>query len=300
MIMKHESFLLGIIALLLQAVFLSCNKDDILRKEEPDFRKARITHYEIPSENYSMRFIYGEDGKLDSVIRAGDFFVVGPDDYSMKVIYEDNIVRFSERDIIYWQDAQLTLTGDKISSISYQIVPGPPFPVTYQYERNYLYKNDGKLNIADFRIVAAHSSIQDVFYSGSRLINFKIIGSPVSIPILFQSDSASHLEFDISYIENANIPADVRALLNMKNLKIMDMGGDWDFVDWKNLVYGFSGFKLPVHITDGVISSIRAYGYKAPDDLQLIYDQTTQFNYDVDTMQRSIRMGNEVIYYEFY
>ncbi|MCZ2392949.1 MAG: hypothetical protein LC105_03715 [Chitinophagales bacterium] len=289
--------------LLILTASVSCKKDPVAQKPEPEYqetRNARITGIELTDKDFRQYFIYREDGLLDSVKREGvgfgDFSKLGNLLYIQH--YKDHIKVNTVHDyngMGNWMDVKFFHKNNKIngSQFSMQLLPAP---IMYNFLK-INYSSTGLMQNVEISGVDSnfYSFISDIKNEKNKIINFNVKGIQFFLPLSFISIA----DYNITFLYNKkpnNIPPDIIKLLNNSLVQFVSAG---EIIDkWQNLVYGLSGYELPIQEKDEIISQIQ---YKAfsKEDGSLLQDSTVTFDYQVDTLNRKISFGNQVVSYEF-
>lgn len=292
-------------AFLLIIVSVSCKKDSVNHTPNPEYqetRSARITQIELTDKDFRQYFVYGVDGFLDSVKREGadigDFS--NPNNLLSISHYTDHIKVNTIHDydgMGIWMNVKFFTLNQKITGTQFSMKPFPA-PEIYSFLK-INYSNDGYINTTEAGSAAGsepeyYPFITNIMFDGNKFSQFKVV-NPQSYLML---EFLNHADYDVtfSYSKNALISPSIIKLVNNALVQFINAG---EFVDgWENLVYGFTGYELPVQEKDELISQIRYKAY-LKEDGSLHQDSTVTFNYRVDTLNKKISFGNQIITYEF-
>lgn len=287
---------------ILMIVFVSCKKDPVNHTPDTEYqetRNARITKVELTDKDFRQYFIYGEDGLLYSVKREGagigDFS--NPNNLLSIQHYDDHIKVNTVHDyngMGIWMDVKFFKQSQKIIGTQFSMQPLPA-PKMYHFLK-INYSSTGLIRDIDISGVDSnfYSFISDIKNEKNKIINFNAKGIQFFLPLNFISIADYNITF--SYNKKPDISPAIIKLLNNSLVQFINAG---EVVDgWQNLVYGLSGYELPIQEKDELISQIR---YKAfsKEDGSLLQDSTVTFDYQVDTLNRKIAFGNQIISYEF-
>ncbi|MCO5233075.1 MAG: hypothetical protein M9888_05005 [Chitinophagales bacterium] len=287
---------------------VSCKKDPVAQKPESEYqetRNARITGIELTDKDFRQYFIYGEDGLLDSVKREGDIWYSDPLENTITVSHGTDYIRlhtnYDNRDDGLWRDVKIFHTNKKIVGTEYalRLIPIYP-PMLYGNQISY-YPNSNIQNA--FYYITRESFmlpyIYDIQYDVHKIEQYKGSGEYYFMLPIIQVSGINTLDFYFSYIYAPQplISPDVKRFINNGFVNFVRLGEN-HFVEWENLVYGLSGYELPMKEENEIISEIRIRGYSKEDN-SLLLDSTVTFDYQVDTLNRKISFGNQVVSYEF-
>lgn len=294
--------------LLLTIMFISCKKEPVTQNPVPDYqetRNARISGIELTDKDFRQYFIYGEDGLLNSVKREGDTGFLYPEANVLNVYHEYDHIRFynfwDDSDEGFWKNVKVFHKAKHITGGTFT-VRYLPFPVSLIRGYKFNYSPLKTIENVDLNFITdtmPYPGITDIQYDKNKIVQYTMNNNyqPIT-PILFgESGNIEELTMVFSYIPQQFISSDIKKLINNGHLNFVRIG-DNNYVDWQNLVYGLSGYELPMKEENEIISEIRIRGYSKEDN-SLLLDSTVTFDYQVDTLNRKISFGNQIVSYEF-
>jgi|GEM_PF-2967033 len=286
--------------LLMLIVSVRCKKDPVNHTPEPDYqetRRARITQVELTDKDFRQYFIYGEDGLLDSVKREGDFEYGDPLENIITVSHEPDHIRlhtiWDKFEDSYWRNAIFLHQHEKITGTEYSIRLHPFALPEIRYSSSILYNAESLIDKLYYYILTDEkdtlSYYTDIIYEDKKLLYYKSTSE--------YSNLIPDYSIDFTYTSQPLIPRDIIRLINngVSNFVLI---GEKSEINWMNLVYGLSGYELPLSEKDELISRIRYKEY-SKEDGSLLLDSTAVFNHQVDTLNRKISFGNQIVSYEF-
>lgn len=290
---------------LLIILLISCKKEPTtIPQEYQETRNARITQLELRDKDFRQEFIYRLDGLLDSVKREGNdtWFPDYPEANILSVSHEIDQIRFhsfydeSDNGLlrflkVYHNDGQLMGAEFVVRYIPY-------FPTLYG--NKFIYSSQNELTSLNYFMYIDSLSIPyitNIKFDKNKIVEFKlsdyIMYDTLSVEM---NDYKDGLHYEFSYSSNNLISPNLKRLINNALIKFVNIGESIE--NWENLVYGLSNYKFPFEEKDELISKINIKGY-SKEDGSLILDSTAIFDYQVDTINKKISFGNQIITYEF-
>lgn len=295
-----KTTLLLFLTLWIAIYLVSCKKDPVTQNPDPEYqetRSARITGIELTDKDFRQYFIYGEDGLLDSVKREGGFWYGDPLENIITVSHATDYIRlhtiWDKYEDSYWRNVAFFHQNQKISGAEYMIRYHPFALPPTKYYSEIFYSSDELVKNYKFNIIQNENDTAfynaDIFLENKKLISYTSTSE--------NSNILPNYSFEYAYIKHPLVPRDVIRFINNDLSNFLRVGED-SGIDWKSLVYGLSGYELPIQEKDEIISQIR-YKSFSKEDGSLLQDSTVTFDYQVDTLNRKISFGNQILTYEF-
>ena len=298
--MKNAKHLFTYVVLIFLSA--SCKKEStqIPDTEYQETRRARITQVELTDKDFRQYFIYREDGLLDSVKREGIDIGDFSSKYNLLSIghYDDHIRVYTQSDqdgLGYWLDVKFFTQNNRINGSQFLIQPLPT-PQIY----NFLKINYSTASlIMDVEVGTENNSfypfISDIQYEENKISQFKVENIQYFMPLEFLN--IAYYDIAFSYKHNTLISPDIIKFINNSLFQFVNAGEIVD--EWGNLVYGLTGYELPIQEKKEIVSQIQYKAY-SKEDGSLLLDSTVTFDYQVDTLNKKISFGNQIVSYEFY
>lgn len=292
--------------LMVLTISYSCKKEQATGKEKEyqETRNARITEVELTDKNFRQYFIYGDNGLLDSVKCEGETVYPNiPEANTINVFHETDYIRFfnfwDNSDDGLWRGVKLFHQQGKIIGGEFiqRLVSIYPDIV---YGNRFNFSSSQKLQSCNFYMLLEEYSfpyIKDVKYETHKIKQYNVVDMTLFENYYFNGRLIENLILNFAYKPYPLISHDLKKLINNSHVDFVYLG---ERVErrWENLVYGLSGYELPMKEENEIISEIRIRGYSKEDNT-LLLDSTVTFDYQVDTLNRKISFGNQIISYEF-